>query len=78
MIRCRLCDVTVTDVEAAIDDGWYPSFWVDDTEICTPVCPTCVRRKMIPGDGELELHPDWHSLFASPAADTPVVVGPRP
>ena len=30
------------NVLEAVEDGWIPSYWDGDVEVCEPVCPHCV------------------------------------
>lgn len=74
-LRCVLCPATVADTDAAIDAGWYPSFWLDDeTEMDGPVCHWCVCGKMTPGPGEPVILPAFRHLLDDAGASAPVVV----
>jgi len=44
MIKCDLCDATVESVEAAIEAGWFPSYWIGEDEGC-PICEDCAASK---------------------------------
>jgi hypothetical protein len=63
-MECTLCeDGTVADIEEAIEEGWMPSFWVDEEEYGC-VCPTCIDKYLEEGmDGEWELKPELISTF---------------
>jgi hypothetical protein len=48
-MECTLCeDGTVADIEEAIEEGWMPSFWVDEEEYGC-VCPTCIDKYLEEG-----------------------------
>lgn len=42
MITCDICGRKIKDVEAAIDAGWMPSYWIDDVEFSRVVCDECI------------------------------------
>lgn len=56
-IECAFCNLTSPDVGSAIDDGWIPSYWGEDTEgedyeVSNPVCPNCQDKHLRFIDGE--------------------------
>ena len=51
VVKCDFCGRTVDGVEAAVDAGWEPSYWLDaTTETGDPVCPNC-QGKYLDRDG---------------------------
>jgi hypothetical protein len=67
MIICCFCNATVVDVEAAIEAGWYPSFYAGDEEFSEPLCPRCFASFMVVGDdSETELKSECRYLLTSP------------
>jgi hypothetical protein len=53
---CSICHRPAPgDVEAMIEAGWMPDYYIDDFQMPGPVCPDCCRRHLrIADDGELE------------------------
>jgi hypothetical protein len=63
-MNCALCNRPAPeDRDEMIDAGWIPYFYVGQTELQGPVCPTCCQRHLHLGqDGEWETHADAHHL----------------
>jgi hypothetical protein len=40
-VECSFCGSVIEGVEAAIEAGWYPSFWVGESEYSSPICEGC-------------------------------------
>ncbi len=40
-MECCFCGRTVESIEEAIELGWYPDFWVGDTNYQGPICAEC-------------------------------------
>jgi len=64
--RCALCGTFMPggSVEMAIDEGWIPSFWIDDDSEDGPACGKCVKEHLTadPDDGEFVLKPASKNL----------------
>lgn len=45
-VKCALCEETVLDIDEAMECGWWPSYWVGETERFGPVCPECYEGKL--------------------------------
>ena len=57
-----------SNIDAAIDAGWIPSFWVEEEEYYC-VCPVCTEKYLQQGpDGEFELKPELVSTFTASAS----------
>ena len=54
-VHCSLCDDSIETVEAAIEAGWFPSYYEGDDECDGPVCPKCAATKCRLTDDGLEL-----------------------
>ena len=53
--KCYFCE-TETTLDAAIDAGWEPSFFVDEEQEGSECCPDCAAKHLQVGkDGEMEL-----------------------
>lgn len=67
MLRCHFCRTTIVDVTTAIEAGWVPSFYDDQREVASPVCPSCTaaRLEFSTEDGELQLAE--HTRYADEA-----------
>lgn len=55
-IRCHICKTAqVESVDQAVDQGWTPTFWVNQYQ-CGPACPGCTATHLSQGeDGEMEM-----------------------
>lgn len=51
-VECYFCHRRIDGVEAAIEEGWIPSFWDagDEYETPEPVCPGCIDTHLEPAD----------------------------
>lgn len=46
IVACAFCHRLATR-DDAIQEGWQPSFWYDETTRCDePVCPPCAARNL--------------------------------
>jgi len=43
---CPFCQARVPGIAEAIVADWIPSWWDGDHKHDTPVCPTCVERRL--------------------------------
>jgi hypothetical protein len=56
MTTCAICGRTVANIEIAIDQEWWPTYWADGKQQDGPVCFECTQRWMrVTDDCELEL-----------------------
>jgi hypothetical protein len=47
MMTCAFCGATVPDVDAAVEAGWEPYFWITETVTGDgSVCPQCSREHL--------------------------------
>ena len=46
-IRCRLCNRTIANVDAAVEAGWVSYYYDYDDRECGPACPTCVETRLV-------------------------------
>jgi len=61
-MKCCFCGKEIDSIHEAIELGWYPDFWVGQTNYQGPVCPECQTEHLFTdAEGEYELKPD-HSL----------------
>jgi hypothetical protein len=74
-VTCSFCGATLPSVEAAIDAGWYPSFWYGRDaardESGTPACPGCIAEHCLPAedwDGDGPILKDGHVCFVTDEA----------
>lgn len=52
---CHFCRTT-TPFSEAVESGWTPYFYVGETEVSDPVCPSCTEDRLtISESGELEV-----------------------
>ena len=40
-MRCGICGKLAPELEAAIDLGWEPSYYIGEDEMPDPICPEC-------------------------------------
>lgn len=65
-VECCFCAAQVESVEAAIDAGWLPSFFIGENETSEPVCPSCEATCLVEGEGgEMEVCADSRALMES-------------
>ena len=61
-MKCVFCEKEIESIDEAVELGWYPDFWVGQTNYQGPVCPECQTEHLFTdAEGEYELKPD-HSL----------------
>ncbi len=59
-MQCVFCGKAVESVDEAIELGWYPDFWVGETNYQGPICPDCQKEHLVTdADGEFVLKPDY-------------------
>ncbi len=66
-MKCHFCGRHApADMNQVVDDGWVPSFWDGEDEVCEPVCGECceTRLELDVEDGELILRPLQPMTFA--------------
>ncbi len=51
--KCAICNTSIMpdDLNAAIDAGWLPSYFIGDDEQSGPVCPRCDEQFLVRDEG---------------------------
>jgi len=58
-MQCCFCQKEVESINEAVELGWYPDFWVGETNYQGPVCGECqVAHLDLGEDGEYALKPN--------------------
>ena len=58
-MQCVFCLKEIDSINEAVELGWYPDFWVGETNYQGPVCPDCQKEHLLlETDGEFALKPD--------------------
>jgi hypothetical protein len=55
MLICPFCFAWTFSIDAAIDAGWKPNFWIGGHCVDHPVCGECIARHCDFWNGEAEL-----------------------
>ena len=61
---CTLCEKQIEDIEAAIEEGWIPEFYVGEQRY-EIACSACFDNylQFDEEDGEVELRPEYVNTF---------------
>jgi hypothetical protein len=43
---CHFCQRVETMPDCMVPDGWLPSYWVGEIEVCNEVCPECIKTRL--------------------------------
>lgn len=62
-LKCDLCEATIENIDTAIDNGWSPdAFSEDGKRQYGPICPQCMKDKIIDGVDERVIKPEFEPL----------------
>jgi hypothetical protein len=57
-LTCAICGKAMSaDIEQAIEEGWQPSFWIDEAHSTGPACADCSAQYLCDHDNEPILRP---------------------
>ena len=53
MVLCPFCAAVMPQLCDALTAGWFPTYWIGETEVFDPFCPGCAPQHLIvDADGE--------------------------
>jgi hypothetical protein len=71
-VKCCFCGKEVESIPEAIEAGWYPDFWVGETNYQGPICSECQEEHLFADESGEYVLKEGHAL---PSAAKPWVGG---